>query len=110
MVSLSVWLFRERLIADQARSRSGVRWICRLCPDCDLPGSQKPRPLSQIGTAGTRAKAIKDQGNQKTRQSKNKTIKNPAHGKRGRGFWGRVNAPLRTAPPRQRLIERVDLA
>jgi len=50
------------------------------------------------------------QGNQRPRQSKNKTIKNPAHGKRGRGFWGRVNAPLRTAPPRQRLIERVDLA
>jgi hypothetical protein len=41
---------------------------------------RKAAPLSQIGTAANRAKPIKNQ------QSKTKTIKNPAHGKRGRGF------------------------
>src|SRR6266436_353665 len=78
MVSLSVWLFRERLIADQAGSRSGVRWICRLCPDCDLPGSQNHAPFPklgqpQLGPRQSKTKAIKKQDNQKPRPWETRT-------------------------------------
>src|SRR5882724_1640384 len=105
MVSVSVWLVRRtadrriRREADQASAGSAGFVLIAICRDRK---ATPPFPNWDSQNSG--------QGNQRPRQSKNKTIKNPAHGKRGRGFWGRVNAPLRTAPPRQRLIGRVDLA
>jgi hypothetical protein len=71
MVSLSVRLLGERLIADQGEADQASAGSAGFVLDCDLAGSKSHARFSQIGTAAMGArqlknKAIKNQGKSKT--------------------------------------------